>query len=162
MKQPIRKSIASINFRNKKRNVNDKKQLDGSGLEIFFKVEILDKLGVKYEQQFEAKSIGRFYDFYLPNHNVLIEIDGSYWHSDPRLYSKPINAIQKRNKRVDEIKNKWALINGYVLIRLWEKDIIGDTVNVLNKLSDKLNIQTKIMLLNESKRNGSFFMKKNN
>ena len=29
--------------------------------------------------QFEAKDIGRWFDFYLPEHNLIIEIDGGYW-----------------------------------------------------------------------------------
>ena len=160
MKQPVKKNV-KVKIKYKKQpKLKTQEQLDGSGLETFFRENILDKLGVFYTQQFEAKSIGRFYDFYLPYHNVLIEIDGSYWHTDPKFYDKPINAIQKRNLRVDEIKNKWALINGYVLIRIWESDIRNDTVKVLKTLSDRLNIESQVVLLNESKKNGSFFMKK--
>lgn len=50
-----------------------------SKLEKKFAKEFLEKLGVKYEEQFEAKDIKRFYDFYLPEHRVLIEVDGDYW-----------------------------------------------------------------------------------
>lgn len=159
MKQPIKKCIKNKCVRKKTQN---KKNiiLDGSSLETFFRENILDKLGINYIQQFEAKSIGRFYDFMI-NDRVLIEIDGSYWHSDPRLYESPINAIQKRNKRVDKIKDDWALINGYKLIRFWEKDILNDTENIKKILIEKLQIQNKVILLEKSKKNGSFFMKKN-
>lgn len=50
-----------------------------SKLEKRFAVDFLEKLGVRYIYQFEVKEIGRFYDFYLPDHNILIEIDGGYW-----------------------------------------------------------------------------------
>lgn len=50
-----------------------------SKLEKDFANNFLSKLGVKYEYQYEAKDIGRFYDFYLPDSRVLIEIDGDYW-----------------------------------------------------------------------------------
>lgn len=50
-----------------------------SKLEEDFARDFLDELDVKYIRQFEAKSICRFYDFYLPEHNLLIEIDGGYW-----------------------------------------------------------------------------------
>lgn len=50
-----------------------------SKLEKKFAKDFLEKLGVKYETQFEAKDIKRFYDFYLPDSRVLIEIDGDYW-----------------------------------------------------------------------------------
>lgn len=49
-----------------------------SKLEEDFAKEFLDKLGVKYTYQFET-NIGRWFDFYLPEHNLLIEVDGSYW-----------------------------------------------------------------------------------
>lgn len=42
----------------------------------------LDELGESYEQQ---KVIHHFIvDFYLPSRNLVIECDGSYWHSLPR------------------------------------------------------------------------------
>ena len=48
-----------------------------SKLEQDFANDFLDKLNVKYTWQFEAKDIGRFFDYYLDEHNLLIEIDGS-------------------------------------------------------------------------------------
>ena len=49
-----------------------------SKLEEKFAKEFLDKLGVPYEKQFEAKDIGRFYDFKV-GERVLVEVDGDYW-----------------------------------------------------------------------------------
>jgi very-short-patch-repair endonuclease len=50
-----------------------------SKLEKKFAKEFLEKLGIKYVEQFEAKDIKRFYDFYLTEYRVLIEVDGDYW-----------------------------------------------------------------------------------
>ena len=66
-----------------KRKVAAKKQrkhplFGTSKLEEDFAKEFLDKLGVEYVYQFET-NIGRWFDFYLPKHNLLIEIDGGYW-----------------------------------------------------------------------------------
>ena len=41
-------------------------QFGTSKLEINFARDFLDKLGVKYTWQFEAKEIKRFFDYYLP------------------------------------------------------------------------------------------------
>lgn len=159
MKQPVKnRNKVIVKQKNKKNRTPE--ELDGSKLETFFRTNILDMLEIEYVQQFEAKSIGRFYDFYLPKHNVLLEIDGSYWHTDPRLYESPINAIQKRNARVDKLKDKWALLNGFVLIRIWESDIKKEPDKVTKYLIERLKIATEIVLLNESKKNGSFFRKK--
>lgn len=51
-----------------------------SKLEDKFAKEFLDKLGVPYVRQFEAKDIGRFYDFAIPDGRILLEIDGNWWH----------------------------------------------------------------------------------
>ena len=50
-----------------------------SKLEEDFARDFLDKLNVEYVYQFEAKDIGRWFDFFLPTHNLIIEIDGGYW-----------------------------------------------------------------------------------
>lgn len=55
------------------------KEYGTSKLEEYFASEFLDKLGVKYMYQFEAKDIGRYYDFYLYEHRIIIEVDGDYY-----------------------------------------------------------------------------------
>ena len=47
-----------------------------SKLEDYFAENFLDVIGVKYVRQYEAKEIGRFYDFYCEKANVIIEVDG--------------------------------------------------------------------------------------
>ncbi len=123
-----------------------------SKLEEDFAREFLDKLGVEYIYQFEAKDIGRFYDFYLPKHNLIIEVDGSYYHSDPRLVKEEdMSPMQKRNKRVDEYKNKWALAHGIPIMRIWEKDIRENPKNVLQTLKKRLSIESEKIALVEKK-----------
>lgn len=112
-----------------------------SKLEKKFAKDFLDKLGIKYEEQFEAKDIKRFYDFKLDG-RILIEVDGSYWHSYGKVYEE-MNPTQKRNARVDEIKNKWARSNGYKLIRIWEHDINNNPQKVFKILRNELNIVSK-------------------
>lgn len=162
MKQPIKNSIKrNLKVKTKKKVNKKEKNLDGSGLETFFRINILDKLGVNYEQQFEAKSIGRFYDFHLIGYNLILEVDGSFFHTDPRIYENgPVSITQKRNKRVDEIKNIWAVSNGYVLLRFWEKDIYENPEKILNYIRERIGVQKEVMLLKESKKDGSFFTKK--
>lgn len=116
-----------------------------SKLETRFATEYLDKLGIKYVYQYKADSIGRYFDFMLlgnenhPNKKCLLEVDGQYYHSDPRLYEeKDLNPMQKRNKRVDEIKNKWCSMNGIPLIRVSEYDINHTPDKVLLWLKDTL------------------------
>ena len=169
MKQPVKnKIVETVKLKKIKTKIHKKifkksiitSELDGSGLETFFRIEILDKLNIKYIQQFKAKSIGRYYDFYLEDFKVLIECDGSFFHSDPSIYNKSLTIVQKRNKRIDKIKDEWALMNGYILLRFWESDIKKEPEKVAKYLIERLQIATEIVLLNESKKNGTFFRKK--
>ena len=123
-----------------------------SKLEEDFAREFLDKLKVKYIYQFEAKDIKRWYDFYLPNHNLIIEIDGSWYHSDPRLVKEEdMNPMQKHNKRVDEHKDKWALMHGIPIMRIWEKDIRETPGKVMEELKKRLYIQDKKVTISKNK-----------
>lgn len=143
MKQPIKnknikttaiKTVAPKKLKSQKKN---HPQYGTSKLEEDFARDFLDKLGLKYDYQFEAKEIGRFYDF-LVEKSVLIEIDGDYFHSNPLLYEeKDLNRMQKRNKAIDEYKNKWALAHGFPIMRIWEHDIRKNPQKVLKELRER-------------------------
>ncbi len=62
--------------------------------------------------------------------------------------------MQKRNKRVDEHKDKWALMHGIPLIRIWEKDIRENPKMVMEELKKRLYIQDEKIKVkkNNSKR----------
>ena len=114
-------------------------QFGTSKLEEKFAREFLDKIGVEYVYQYKAESIGRYFDFRIKPYGPIIEIQGSYWHGDKRLYEESeLNSIQKRNKRVDEKKFKWCQMNGIPIIYIWEKDINSNPGGVLNYLREKL------------------------
>ena len=113
-----------------------------SKLEQDFARNFLDKLKVQYQWQFEAKEIGRFYDYFLPEHRILIEIDGDFYHSNPLIYeNKDLNPMQKHNKRVDDVKNRWAALHGIPLIRIWEKDIKENPKKVMEMLKSRLSLR---------------------
>ena len=108
-----------------------------SNLETRFAKNFLNKLGYKYETQFKAKSIGRYYDFYIPAANLLIEIDGDYFHSYGLVYEE-MNPMQKKSKRVDKDKDKWALTHKIPLIRIWEHDINNNPKKVMEMLEKEI------------------------
>ena len=163
MKQVSNKGKPLVSKSKKKRTVSKAKKttrrtvrvhpkFGTSKLEEDFAKDFLDKLGVKYIYQFEAKDIGRFYDFYLPEHNIIVECDGSWYHSDPRLVKEEnMNPMQKHNKRVDEYKDKWALMHGIPIMRIWEKDIREDPKMVMNELKKRLYKETEKKTLIEKK-----------
>lgn len=83
---------------------------------------MLDELRIKYENE----HIVHYYslDIYLPDNKLSIEINGTYWHADPRRFSIIKYVQQKasiaRDKSKDTyIKNKY----GYNILYLWERDV---------------------------------------
>ena len=156
MKQSVRKNIKK-EYKVKEKDkvkVNRKRVKVGtSKLEERFAKNFVEKLNLKYEYQFEAKSIGRFYDFYLPEKHLLIEVDGDYYHSNPEKVDKNnLSPMQKRNKRVDEAKNMWAALNGIPLIRIWENDINNNPEKVMEMLKKRLYIIDEKQKINENKK----------
>ena len=150
VKKKRKPSVSDVIKKNIERSKKPHPKYGTSKLEKKFAKDFLDKLGIKYEEQFEAKDIKRFYDFKLDG-RILIEVDGSYWHSYGKVYEE-MNPTQKRNARVDEIKNKWARSNGYKLIRIWEHDINNNPQKVMNFLKERLDIRTEELKIKENKK----------
>lgn len=64
----------------------------------------------------------KWFDFYLPEINTLIEVDGTYWHGK-NLEDGQLNNQQIRTRENDKLKNQLALDRDYKLIRIWEDEI---------------------------------------
>lgn len=111
-----------------------------SKLEDRFAKEFLDRLGYTYVRQYEAKDIGRFYDFAVKLENgaiALLEIDGSYYHGYGLVHEEK-SPMQKHNEYVDRVKDEWAAQHGIPLIRIWEHDINNNPSEVMKMLKRRL------------------------
>lgn len=84
--------------------------------------KILKELKVQFEVQ---KIVGnKIFDFYIPKANLLVEIDGDYYHANPdTMKSENINGMQAKNVRNDTFKNGLASGLGFALERVWENDL---------------------------------------
>lgn len=131
------------------------KEYGTSKLEEKFARDFLDKLKVNYVYQFKAESIGRYYDFYLPDNQLIIEIDGDYWHSKGLVYEE-MTPTQKRNRRVDKQKDHWALINGIPILRIWESDINKHPEKVMDVLKERLYLSKEEKEIKERKKYRKF------
>jgi G:T-mismatch repair DNA endonuclease (very short patch repair protein) len=83
---------------------------------------MLDAAGVAYIPQYR---VGRFvFDFYLPATHTLLEVHGTFWHADPRVYYHGrLTQVQRRTVANDARKTAYALRQGYHLAILWEADV---------------------------------------
>lgn len=100
---------------------------------------ILKKSNIKFSHEFrikyehENKTKWKFFDFKIDN--ILIEVNGDYWHANPNIYEKDeIFIFPKRKLKAKEIweidtyKKEIAESNGYKVIYIWETE--------LNKMND--------------------------
>lgn len=94
--------------------------------------KILTELNVAFQEEYVIKYWS--FDFFLTDFHVLIEVDGDYFHSNPKFYDKPKTKTQKINSYRDQKKNDFCESNGYALIRIWEDDIINNKEKVLCSL----------------------------
>jgi len=90
---------------------------------------ILDELKIKYIHSFKYQKYN--FDFYLPDFDTLIEVDGCYWHGKNLKWDE-LNETQKTSRKNDERKNQICLENNKKLIRFWEDEINKE--NIINKI----------------------------
>lgn len=150
-KKKRKPTTSEIIKRNIERSKKPHPKYGTSKLEKKFAKEFLEKLGVKYEEQFYVDSIKRYYDFYLPDYKVIIEVDGDYWHSYGKVYEE-MTPTQKKNARVDKIKDEWALSHGIPIIRIWEHDINKNPEKVKKTLIERLDVRNEELIIKENKK----------
>lgn len=83
---------------------------------------------IKFEPQYNVENY--FFDFLIFK-NVLLEVNGDYWHANPEKYLKEDEIKFPGNKFIkaeniwlkDKIKKETGLNNGYRVIYLWESEI---------------------------------------
>lgn len=81
---------------------------------------ILDEIGIKYIREYPLD----FYsiDNYLVNENLIIEVQGDYFHASPLKYNAPssrqIGQVGKDKAKHTFIYNKY----GIEILYIWEKD----------------------------------------
>tara|TARA_R110000744_G_scaffold46571_3_gene102901 strand:+ start:39 stop:710 length:672 start_codon:yes stop_codon:yes gene_type:complete len=80
--------------------------------------KILKENNIKYSQQYRIDT--RLYDFHLPEYNILLEVDGVYWHCK-NDDNRPNN--WKERIEIDEMKNQMAIKNGFKMVRVWSDEI---------------------------------------
>jgi very-short-patch-repair endonuclease len=110
--------------------------------------KILDSLQIKYETQ---KRVEKYIcDFYLPNYETIVEVDGDYWHANPSKF-KSNDVIGGKKMLAEEIwanddkKSNSIKNHGYALIRYWASElknishekVFEDIVQASMKMEDK-------------------------
>jgi very-short-patch-repair endonuclease len=116
-----------------------KKKNSPSKLEMIFEKMLIESR-IKYETQFNLSH--RLYDFKVKNTNILVEVDGDFYHTNPNKYTSPICKTQENVMKNDTKKNDIARSSGYTLLRFWESDILNNPQQVITELLTEINKTT--------------------
>lgn len=89
--------------------------------------------GLSFKQQFQIA----YYvvDFAFPDARLVVEVDGDYWHSLPKV------------QRVDKSKNTYLSRHGWRLVRLAESDIKRDPDACVKRVKAALRVPDEQMML---------------
>jgi DNA mismatch endonuclease (patch repair protein) len=108
-----------------------------TGLETIME-KALRKHKVRYVSQYSYR-IG-IMDFYIPEGNIALFVDGGIWHADPRQFAAEDilffkfktsrkewkNATAKDVWKKNRLHNIYLKSKGYTVVRFWEKEIESD------------------------------------
>ncbi len=104
--------------------------------------ELLKKLNIKYDREFSLLSDLYNYVFDFKINNLILELNGIYWHCSPKKY-KPNDLVKFPGNHFIKAKDKWeydrikcefAESLGYKVITIWEDEFSEDLlVQILNE-----------------------------
>lgn len=100
--------------------------------------EELDKLNIAYECEYPVNHY--LIDIYLLDYNMMIEVMGDYWHSNPELHYDISGKVQQERTKRDTKKHDYVKENYNIeLLYIWENDIIKN----LNLCMDIIKLAIK-------------------
>ena len=104
--------------------------------------KILENNNISYIHQYKG-ICGIYVDFYLPEYNLVIEVDGDYWHANPNKYSSEQVIKYPGNREIKAMdiwqrdKDRDILIeeSGYYVKRIFGSEITENAVlSLINKV----------------------------
>lgn len=105
---------------------------DGSISKLETKIaDVLVDLNIPIETQFKFPKYFHKYDIHIKNSNIIIEVQGDFWHANPKLYKEtdtfnfPNNLTYTAEQiwKKDKQNIDYAESQNYKIIQLWEYDI---------------------------------------
>lgn len=84
------------------------------------------KIETQYVFENQSTYISAF-DIYIPDLNLLVEVNGDFWHMNPKIYSpdyiNPMSNISAKHKwHLDKVKMMKARRHGFNVEVIWESD----------------------------------------
>ncbi len=107
-----------------------------SNLEKTFEKQFLKNIKLKRQFRLNTENTLYIYDFYIKELNLIIEVDGDYWHINPKRFKfeDMPEYIQKYKQREKE-KQLHAEKHSFNIIRFWEYDIHNNSSVIEEELN---------------------------
>lgn len=94
--------------------------------------DLLDEMDIKYIGEYDCKYY--LIDQYLTDYNLMIEVQGDFWHCSPLLSNKSNTSGIKNNKLKDKCKHSYIKNNYNIeVLYLWETDV-NENIELCKKL----------------------------
>ena len=113
--------------------------------------EELIKRGYKEGTDFihQYKFMNKFMcDFCFPQQKVIVEVNGDYWHANPKKYSgKELHPRQRKALGSDKAKEAYITKvdnSSWTFLSFWESDINKDVVKCVDKIKEVLDKKDNI------------------
>lgn len=113
---------------------NKSRQFSGTKPELKF-IDFLVEHNIEFSHQYPIHTSNRswLFDFYLPELNLLVEIDGEYFHS------------KKQSITRDLIKEKVSKNNQFRFVRISTNDL---NFNIIHCTNEEINAHNKSIMMN--------------
>jgi len=97
--------------------------------------ELLTDQNIYFKYQYNKNVF--FFDFFLPEYNLVIECQGDYWHANPNKFTK-LDKTQISNIKRDERKINFLKENNISAIFIWENTINNNIQKIKECINDKI------------------------
>jgi len=99
--------------------------------------DAMTKVGIGFVPEYLVKS--KFIvDAAIPDANLIIQVDGCYWHGHSCRFDN-LTKRQKKQQRRDRAQDKYLTICGWAVIRFWECEINSNIEACINQVTDNLD-----------------------
>jgi very-short-patch-repair endonuclease len=97
----------------------------------------LKEMEINFIRQYNIGNINKFYDFYLPDHRMIIEIDGPQHFIQVSNWTSPEETLQN-----DIQKMSTAIAEGISVLRIYQPDIWANKIDWKTCIIDNLYIRS--------------------
>lgn len=102
---------------------------------------------LRYVRQFPFMDVdGRGYiaDFWFPSLRAVLEVNGTFWHADPRVYPEPRHRMQHSRVAKDVMKRAYCDRQGIRYVVVWEMDFKADPDAAMQRALNQVNGEPEV------------------